>query len=268
MNTPLPPHLNIPVQTTTPAPIANLDAQEGPPAPPPGGVGSAPAGLAQAPTVTPPPVGVSAQPLTPILFAGFTLAKIVLGITAGSIVLLLSYLLWMESVVATDVRDAYQKVLSPSRIGAEFRTISELEKLSTDLSATRKNAAVQWTPDSLQNAEAVLKLVNELPSVTADQKTQFKNCVPPPLATDVSRDNKIDTCIAMLGAIKQGALEAVAAATDAKVAADSSDKISGQRLNLHTFWVQAAQLILLNLLLPLLTALFGYIFGTQQAQKT
>jgi hypothetical protein len=30
------------------------------------------------------------------------------------------------------------------------------------------------------------------------------------------------------------------------------------------FWLQAAQLVLLNLLLPLLTALLGYIFGSRE----
>jgi len=34
----------------------------------------------------------------------------------------------------------------------------------------------------------------------------------------------------------------------------------------HSFWVQMAQMVLLNLLLPLLTGLFGYIFGTRQGQ--
>jgi hypothetical protein len=48
------------------------------------------------------------------------------------------------------------------------------------------------------------------------------------------------------------------------MAAESAQKIQDQRQSLHLFWIQAAQLILLNLLLPLLTALFGYIFGTQQ----
>jgi hypothetical protein len=32
----------------------------------------------------------------------------------------------------------------------------------------------------------------------------------------------------------------------------------------RSFWLQAAQLVLLNLLLPLLTALLGYIFGSRE----
>jgi hypothetical protein len=226
--------------------------------------------IKQAPKAPPPAINISAQVprLTPTVFVGFKLAKIVLSITAGSIVLFLLYLLAMEWTIGSDVRDAYQKVLNPDRVGAEFVTVAELEKFAADLGNARKNPTVQWTTESLQNAQNVLKLVNELPSVTADKKNHLKDCVPPPAASDTSRDSKIDSCLEIVGGTKQAVLGEVAAVTDAKIAADSAGKIGEQRQNLHNFWVQAAQLVLLNLLLPLLTALFGYIFGTQQASKT
>jgi hypothetical protein len=87
------------------------------------------------------------------------------------------------------------------------------------------------------------------------------------LPQDKSRNEKLDACSKTLESIRQAALEGAAGATNAQIAADSVAKTNEQRQNLHTFWMQAAQLILLNLLLPLLTALFGYIFGTQQAAK-
>lgn len=229
---------------------------------------SAAAAVAKAQEVVPQQINLSAYKMSPTVFVGFKLAKMVLGITAGSIVLLLLYLFAMEWIIGNDVRHAYQKVLSPSRVGAQFHSAAQLEEFSADLSDARKNSAAQWTSGSLQNAEDVLKLIDELPSVTADQRSQLRNCVPPPPPSDAARDKKLDSCLEIAGGVKQAALEAVAAATDGKVAADSAGKIGEQRQSLHTFWVQAAQLVLLNLLLPLLTALFGYIFGTQQAQKT
>jgi hypothetical protein len=237
-------------------PPVNIQAVPGVPAP------------MNAPSVAPPQINVSAQQMPPTVFVGFKLAKKVLAIAAGSIVLLLLYLFAMEWMIGSDVRQAYKRILSPSRVGAEFQSIAQLEKFAADLSDARKNPKVQWTNESLQNGQDLLKLVDELPSITADKKAYLKDCVPPPPVSDASRDNKLDGCLGILSGIKQAALEAAAAATDEKVAADSAGKIGEQRQSLHLFWVQVAQLILLNLLLPLLTALFGYIFGTQQVQRS
>src|SRR5947209_5535732 len=65
--------------------------------------------------VAPTPVDV----MPPIAGAGVELAKWVLLILAGSIVLLVGYLLIMESKIGSDVRTAYNKVQSIQRVGAE-----------------------------------------------------------------------------------------------------------------------------------------------------
>jgi hypothetical protein len=86
-----------------------------------------------------------------------------------------------------------------------------------------------------------------------------------PLPTDATRNQKLDQCIAAIGDIRQAALGSAASTATSQIAGEATTKIQDQRQNLHTFWIQVAQLVLLNLLLPLLTALFGYIFGTQQS---
>jgi Zn-dependent protease with chaperone function len=40
-----------------------------------------------------------------------------------------------------------------------------------------------------------------------------------------------------------------------------------QRAATRTFWLEVTKTILLNVLLPVLTALLGYVFGTTQAQQ-
>jgi hypothetical protein len=128
-----------------------------------------PLDLRNAEAFTPPELPISGMP--PVVGAGVKLARLVLCIAAGSIVLLVAYLVFMDLVIARDVSSAYKQV-------------------------------------------------------------------------------------------------AAAGVVNAQVAGESAGKINEQRVAMHAFWIQAAQLILLNLLLPLLTALFGYIFGTQQAQRT
>ena len=202
----------------------------------------------------------------PFLDAGVRLARLVLGTAAGSIVLLLAYLIWMDLTIGLNVQKTYDHVLNPSRIGSEFYTLGRLERLAVDLTSARKDPNLKLSAESTQNAEMILTFVQLLPSVTLAQKTQLKTCIPTPEGN--TRNEKLDACVSILESIRQAALEAAAGATNASVASDSVAKINEHRQSLHTFWIQAAQLILLNLLLPLLTALFGYIFGTQQAQRT
>lgn len=262
--------LNI-TQTDDPA-VPNLVIEEVPPLPvgPAGAPGVAPAAIP----------GVSISVMPPVAAAGVRLAKIVLAITAGSIAGLILYLVTMEFIVRGDVRDAYQQVFNPSRIGSEFYTLGRLEKLLLDLATARRDPNWLMSKESLQNAESIMAMLKQLPSVTTTQKAQLADCVPLPPASipassngpviippPMSRDDKLDRCIATIEYIRQAALEAAAGVTDAQLATESATKINEHRQSLHTFWVQAAQLILLNLLLPLLTALFGYIFGTQQAQR-
>lgn len=222
-------------------------------------------GAGQAPTVAPAAIDVTAQPITQTTpFLGFLLAKIVLGIAAASILALIIYLVTMEWAIAHDVRAAYRDVLNADRVGSEYLAVAQLQKLSGDLEEIRGKASVSWSVDSLDNAQKIVTQIVQVPALTPTQRTQLQNCVPPPPANDAARDKKIEDCLVLIGAVKQATLQAVASGADSRVASDSSGKIGEQRENLHKFWIQAAQLILLNLLLPLLTALFGYIFGTQQ----
>ncbi len=230
--------------------------------------GSAAAGgqqeFAQVQRVLPSPIRVSE--LAPEIGAGVELARLVLYIAAGSIVMLTAYLIFMDIAIGRDVHNEYQQVLNPSRIGTEFYTLGRLEKLSVDLGAARKDPEWQMSADSRQNADAILKMVGALPSITSTQKTQLSECVPPPPAS-ASRNDKLDRCIGTIESIRGAALEAAAGATNAQVAGESAGRINEHRQSLHMFWIQAAQLILLNLLLPLLTALLGYVFGTQRVHR-
>lgn len=223
-----------------------------------------PLDLRNAQAFTPPELPISGLP--PVIGAGVNLARLVLYVAAGSIVLLLSYLVFMELLIARDINGAYRQVLNPSRVGSEFYTLSRLEQLKVDLTAARNDASLEWSADSLQNAHTVLEMVATLPSVTSTQKHQLQDCVP--LPSDVTRNEKLNRCSVVLDNVRQAALEAATVVTDAQAAGESANKINEHRVAMHTFWIQVAQLILLNLLLPLLTALFGYTFGTQQAQPS
>ncbi len=217
-------------------------------------------------TVSPPrPPGLETN-MPPVAAAGVMLAKFVLTIAGGAIVILMAYLFWMDATVAHNVADAYKQVLNPTRVGSEFYTLDRLEQFASDLNAARANAKQEMSKESAQRDHEVIGMLGELPSLSSAQKAQLNQCVP--LPTDSSRGEKLGQCITVVDNVRQSALGAAANTTTAQMAAESAGKIQDQRQSLHQFWIQAAQLILLNLLLPLLTALFGYIFGTQHGSGT
>ena len=67
--------------------------------------------------------------------------------------------------------------------------------------------------------------------------------------------------------VRQAGLGNAAGAEQVRVLGDLAKQLGEQRAAFRAFWLQMAQLILLNLLLPLLTALLGYIFGATQASS-
>jgi hypothetical protein len=43
--------------------------------------------------------------------------------------------------------------------------------------------------------------------------------------------------------------------------------VSGERVAFREFWLRMVQMVLVNVLLPVLTALLGYVFGTQVSRR-
>jgi len=217
------------------------------------------------PVDVPTTAGVTAS-LDPKAAAGVSLAKFVLWIATASIGLLLAYLLVMDLVVAWNVGSAYNQVLNTTRTGSELYTLDRIKRFEDGLTDLLKNPTKVMSSDDLQNATVIVEMLDQLPSLTSAQKAQLEHCSsPPPTTIQPSRNGELSGCLEILTGTEQAALQAAASTASVQAAGESANKINEQRQAFHTFWIQAAQLILLNLLLPLLTALFGYIFGTQQA---
>ena len=244
---------NAPPPSAVPLPI-NITVQAGT------GDGVAPPPSSPA---SPASEGVTAT-LDPTAKAGVDLATIVLAIVSGSIMLLIGYLVVMEFLVASNVRSAYEQVVNSSRVGSELYTLDRFERLENGLTNLRNFPSTPMPPDDLKKAKDFVAMLGDLPSLTSVQKTQLDYCITPPPLADVDRAKKLNGCVDILTGITKAALDAAASAVSAQIAGESANKINEQRQALHTFWIQAAQLILLNLLLPLLTALLGYIFGKQR----
>ncbi len=119
---------------------------------------------------------------------------------------------------------------------------------------------------SLRNT--TLATVRELASqsdLSDRQKQGLAACVT--LLSDGQGTSGRETCLTTLDLIAVQHT-AMAPSTDRlRAAADLLKQVREAQQEQRGFWQQMAQLVLLNLLLPLLTAVFGYVFGTQQGQR-
>jgi hypothetical protein len=214
---------------------------------------------------TPESIGVTAEKLSPIAQAGVSLTKRVLRIMVGSIGALLCCLLIVELLLAWNADSANKAALAreTARMEVASGLVRGLDQLSVDLAEARSDASLTWERDSLRNAHLVLKMIGRLPGVAAEHKAQLSACVPPPAAA--SRGAQLDRCLATVEGLTRAVLDPGSSASGCQTTNEAAVRPQDQRANFHQFWLQTAQLVLLNLLLPILTALLGYIFGTHRS---
>lgn len=205
---------------------------------------------------------ITVAPMPEVVAAGVTLAKCVLMIMTGALLVLFVYLGIMDYRTGSDISPMYDRIINPNKIGAEIYTLSEFDRMITDLSDLTSGKSASISDAARTNIKSVISLVDKLRSIPLSEKNIIKNCDAIP--SDDTKAQFIKQCVDSLEGVRQAAVDASSGIADAQIAADFAGKVIDERAALHSFWIQSAQLILLNLLLPLLTGLFGYVFGTQQ----
>jgi hypothetical protein len=231
------------------------------------------------PTGLPPPeavkplAGAVAADMPPITRAGVVLAKTVLCYIAGTIVLLLAILTLTEVIDAQHqyaLQDDFTRQASLSPVLPDAAKLeawrSGLNELSVNVSraatADQQNA---WRElydrlrlnDSISQRQAGILTPCVAPSGTEPSRTQ------PPLPRQATLE-QLAACADLLHTLETESRSAAVNTDKIKLLSDFAKEAASEHQNSRSFWLQIAQLILLNLLLPILTALLGYIFGTQQ----
>lgn len=195
--------------------------------------------------------------------AGVDLAKIVMAMISVAALILIIMALEAESTEMTASNKTVELALAvlPSAIPA-----TEDKQLSGVVSALRQAAAdptLVLPPVEIENARLVINRALKLPAITGEQKSSLdKKCIPLPLQTTKDRAAILERCAATLETVF------IPPAADAQRLAlikELQKSQAEERTARRAHWMQIAQLVLINLLLPILTALLGYIFGTQQA---
>ena len=187
---------------------------------------------------------------------------------AGSILLLVIYLWHMENSAADDVRQNYGKELNRDNVVLYMR--QHIQRFSNDLAKAQNDPSYAAPKNNVSDDKKLSDTLGSLPDVTDEQRSQLTSCVSLISSKQVEGSDRkatLQPCVEFLEQEKNDGLTAATAAMSYQMASDASAKLLEQRNILHEFWLKAAQLILLNLLLPLLTAVIGYTFGNQTGQS-
>lgn len=202
--------------------------------------------------------GASASiiPPTPRERAGLELSKIVLLLTGLSIGALLAYLATNDIIGRYSLREAYKHVYMQVENGGEALSIVDI----ADISAVfREHPEMELSADQSVNLRNFLQSSVRVKTISDRQGIQINACINKKEA--VARQD----CAELIDVALKASSSASLNAEKIRALTEFSKAVDEHQRGFQSFWLQTAQLILLNLLLPLLTGLFGYIFGTSQA---
>lgn len=213
------------------------------------------------------PVAAPTNSLDPLAGAGVTLTKIVLAMLSGSLLLLLCSLIYQETRFHDLTTDAYRAAVGS--IAATSARNPRDQRFAPILTALRDVEKNPSQGQGLKGAADALSAIDHggtdgaaLEKLTSDiQSLVLKTTATP---VDVAKLHEIvvrtetlsnsttpsGETLELLKA-RQELLKAYMEATNAT----------------RDFWTRTAQMVLLNLLLPVLTALLGYVFASKPSGK-
>lgn len=204
------------------------------------------------------PAAVAApKGIEPLAAAGVDLAKKTMAMITGGIVVILLLVGLSECSGQRAAQSAFDRHAMLVGSVSLQKPDPELRALATAIARSADD------PKVLLPSNTTILLDRVMTSGVADSN-QLKTldlCKIPP-AEAKARATAMKACAQTLDA-----LTAADSAATQKVGfmAKAQEAVVTDRAATRAFWMQIAQLLLINLLLPILTALLGYIFGTQRS---
>ena len=194
--------------------------------------------------------------------AGVDLAKIVMAMISGAALILIFMALKAESTEMAASNRAFELALATLPSATLAAENKQLSGVVTLLRQAAIDPVLVLPPVEIENARSLIDKAVNLPAITSEQKSGLdKKCIPLPLRTAKDRASILERCAATLETVF------ASATPDAQrlaVIKELQKAQAEERTARRAYWMQIAQLVLINLLLPILTALLGYIFGTRQ----
>jgi hypothetical protein len=205
----------------------------------------------------------------PLLERGVGLAQTVIWVITGTIAALIVTLCVVEYSQMTNTRRVDDRVLAM----VETRSRKGLKE-SFDTVSDALAGRPTTTQQSVVKAELAIANLRSVGILTIEQTDTLTECLITVARSVTATAADLPSAITQVPSPipKQCTLALSTARAAADVARDDVESIRALReiakdvrdaqQSTRSFWLQVAQLILLNLLLPVLTALLGYIFGS------
>lgn len=201
--------------------------------------------------------------LSPAAAAGFKLAKIVLEYMAVAMVLMLIIIAVVELINSNHEYAMQDTIAQQTARTATLPDVARLEAWRTGLQGLAATPPVAPTAEQLAAWRDLYDLLRINVAVSQSQAQTLSACAQPLAAKLAS--TQLSSCEDLIALLEVEARGAAADLDKIRLLTEFSKEVASSHQNTRTFWLQITQLILLNLLLPILTALLGYIFGTHQA---
>lgn len=200
--------------------------------------------------------------IPPITAAGVDLAKTVLEYIAVAIVLLLIILCVVEIIDSTHEHLLQDQIAQQTARASVLPDAERLESWRTGLKSFAATPSVAPTDDQQNAWRFLFDSLRMTGAVSTVQAETLSSCVAP--VSSKPQAAQLTNCEDALAILAGQSRSAAGDLDKIRLLAEFSKEVDSSHQNTRTFWLQIAQMILLNLLLPILTALLGYIFGTHQ----
>ncbi len=210
-----------------------------------------------------PPLDLTAaRPVTPaeprlgaLAGAGIGLARITLWVMAGVLVFLIGTFVYQETTFSRLTSDAYRDAIGRAAHG-EARALSTRDAALEALLDAARAPGTTASRAAVRDAAAALSALAPEGAAGAPLRTlagELRDDAPP---------------AALRAAARRAALLLPTPGAQARLQQQELLRAYLEAINAtREYWARIAQLILLNLLLPVLTALLGYVFGSNQLPR-
>ena len=221
--------------------------------------------ISQKPAEVRGPAGIAVvETLPAVAAAGVDLVKIVLKIVVMAIVVLMLYLTLVDLQDGSSASNVYNKILNQASFNSGFTDVEAVDAVLKVLSSGASDPKAKVSDLDILSAKSLEDELTDFRLISDDQRSVLNRCFPYPEGED--RLRTLQSCTDILKRVEGGMRPQGLSLERLKLMVELSKDLETHQAAFHSFWVQMAQMVLLNLLLPLLTGLFGDIFGTRQGQ--
>lgn len=218
------------------------------------------------------PTAAKAQFLDPLSGAGVELTRWVLLILAAVLLIILGNLVYDQKVFSNSTRDAFKSAVAVNQPANAIHSLSPQLRIALipvrdELRGISPESPQKATHESLRKIIAQLERL-ELEYKDARSNDELKKLVSATRTLNGSDDSaRVDPSAALpIRHVIENLIDPSASSITADTLLAKKDLLNAYAAaaqSTRDFWMQVSQMILINLLLPVLTALLGYVFASK-----